>query len=99
MKNPSVVKTRKRPGVCTAVSSFFSLFLFFFLSLPMADFASMHFLDARENLVKKLAGLHFVDSLLLHDVVVELTPRGVLHDQIQILMRLDDLERTQRTKR
>jgi len=48
-------------------------------------------LNARYNLLEECAGCHFINLLVLHDVVEEFAAGGELHDKVQFLRCLDDL--------
>lgn len=50
-----------------------------------------HVLNTREQLLKEAASLFLLDALMLHDVVEELATRGVLHDEVELLLSFDDL--------
>ena len=47
--------------------------------------------NARNYLMKELAGLGFLDSLILNDEVEEFTSTRVLHDQVELFGRFNDL--------
>ena len=57
----------------------------------------MHYIEPRnvlntaQKLLEELACLLLLDTLVLDDVVKELTSRGVLHDEIELLRSLDYL--------
>lgn len=52
----------------------------------------MEVLDSTDDLLEELAGLLLLQFLLLDDVVEEFAPTDELHDQEQLLGRLDDFE-------
>jgi len=49
-------------------------------------------LNAADNLLEKLAGFFFFQFLLLHDVVEKLASADVLHNQKELLWRLNDFK-------
>jgi len=51
----------------------------------------VHVLNSRDDLLIELASLSLVEFDVLHDVVEELTARGVLHDEVELLRSLYDL--------
>lgn len=56
----------------------------FGLEVSMADSALVDVFDARNNLLKELAGLLLLQLFALHDVLEELTPRCILHNEKQL---------------
>lgn len=50
----------------------------------------MNILDPRDKLREEFTGLAFFDSGILDDVVEELSSVRIFHDQIKLLMSLDD---------
>ena len=46
--------------------------------------------NSGNNLLEEATCCHFVNFLILHDVVEQLTARGKLHDQVKLLGSLDD---------
>lgn len=48
-------------------------------------------LDPRYNLMKELASLRLLYSLVLYDVIKELSPAGILHYQVELLRCLNYL--------
>ena len=58
----------------------------------MNDAQFVKVFDTTDDLLEELAGLCFLQLLLLHDVVKEFASVDELHDQKQLLWRLDDLE-------
>lgn len=46
--------------------------------------------NARNNLLEEATCCHFVNFLILHDVVEQLTAGCKLHDQVKLLGSLDD---------
>ena len=58
----------------------------------MHDAQLMQILDAADDLLEEFAGLGLLELLLFDDVVEELAAAHELHDQKQLLRRLDDLE-------
>lgn len=57
----------------------------------MYDTQLSNVLNARYNLLEECAGCHFINLLVLHDVVEEFAAGGELHDKVQFLRCLDDL--------
>lgn len=57
----------------------------------MDDVELVQILHTTNNLVEELERLGLFDALVLHDVVEELASISVLHDQVKLLGRLDDL--------
>ena len=57
----------------------------------MDDAQFVQVFDACNDLMKELASLSFLDSLVLHDEVEELTSTRILHDQVELFRRLDYL--------
>ena len=57
----------------------------------MHDVELVHVLDAGEELLQEARGLLLLDAAVRDDVVEELAARRVLHDQVELLVRLDDL--------
>lgn len=51
----------------------------------------MEVFNSANNLMEELKCLRLFDALVLYDVVKELATVGVLHDQIQLLRRLNNL--------
>ena len=47
-------------------------------------------LNTAKELLEKSAYLFFLHPLVLHDVVKELTPGGVLHDKVQFFLSLNN---------
>ena len=62
------------------------------LEIPMNNSQLVEVLDAADDLLEEFAGFGFLELLLFHDVVEELAPAHELHDQKQLLRRLDDFE-------
>ena len=63
----------------------------FRFQIPVYDADLMNVLDARDYLLEVLTGLLLHDSLLLHDVLKELSARGQLHYKIQHVVIFYDL--------
>lgn len=61
------------------------------LEVPVDYVEVVHVLDAGDDLLVELAGLFLLQFGVLDDVVEELSTAGVLHDQVELLGRLDDL--------
>lgn len=61
------------------------------LEVPVADAELVDVVDARDELLEVLAGLLFLQPLVLHDLVEELAAFHELHHQVQVLLGLDDL--------
>jgi hypothetical protein len=51
----------------------------------------MDVLDTCHDLVKEAGGLEILNTLVLHDVIEQLSPVGELHHQEQLFRGLDDL--------
>ena len=51
----------------------------------------MNVLDSGQNLCVQLAGLLLFQSTILDDVLEELSPRAVLHDEVEIVVVFDHL--------
>ena len=51
----------------------------------------MEVLDTCNDLVEEFERLRLLDPLILDNVVEELAPVGILHDQVQLLRRLNNL--------
>ena len=49
----------------------------------------MQVLDTSQDLMEEAAGLSVLQTALLYNVIEELATRGILHDQKQLLARLD----------
>ena len=63
------------------------------LEVPV-DYAKLvEVLDATDDLLEELAGLHLLQLLLLDDVVEKFATTDELHDEEQLLGRLDDFEK------
>ena len=56
----------------------------------MADAQFMYVMDSCNQFLEMLAGLRLFEPLTLDDKVEQLAPRGVLHNQVQITLGLDD---------
>ena len=61
------------------------------LEIPVTNTQLVNVFDARYELLEVLACLMLVQSLILHDHVEELATLYKLHDEIEILLGLDDL--------
>ena len=57
----------------------------------MDDAQFVQVFDACNDLMKELASLSLLDSLVLHDEVEELTSTRILHDQVELFRGLDYL--------
>ena len=57
----------------------------------MADSALVDVLDACDQLVKDANCSFFVEALVLHDIVKQFPVDAVLHNEVQLRLRLDDL--------
>lgn len=57
----------------------------------MDDAQFVQVFDACNDLMKELASLSLLDSLVLHDEVKELTSTRILHDQVELFRGLDYL--------
>lgn len=64
------------------------------VSMHNADLVDV--LDTRDYLLVVLAGLIFLEALGLPDLLEELVPATVLHDQEEVLIVLNDLYRVER---
>ena len=53
----------------------------------------MQVLDTANNLLEELACFLFFELLLLYNVVEELAPAHVLHNEVELLGGLDDLKK------
>lgn len=63
----------------------------FRLQVTVADAELVNVLDARDELLKVLAGHLLLEALVLHNEVEQLASADVLHDQVQVLFCFDDL--------
>lgn len=61
------------------------------LEVPVADSELVDVVDARNELLEVLACLLFLQFLVLHNEVEQLAALHELHDQIEVLLRLNDL--------
>lgn len=59
--------------------------------LPMYDAVAMHVVDASEDLLHESNCFRVCDALLLDDVLKELSAVGILHNQVDVLLRLNNL--------
>lgn len=57
----------------------------------MYDSVLVHVVDSGQDLLHEAHGLLVVDALLLDDILEELAPVGVFHDQVDVLLRLNYL--------
>ena len=63
----------------------------FRLQITMADAALVDVLNTRDELLEDADGSLLVEALMLHDVVEQLSVHAVLHDQVELGLRLDNL--------
>jgi hypothetical protein len=63
----------------------------FGLQVTVDDVHCMYLLDSCNDLMEKAAGLGLLHSAIGHDVIEELATGGVLHDQVKLPSRLNDL--------
>lgn len=61
------------------------------IHVPMYDSVLVHVVDSGQDLLHEAHGLLVVDALLLDDILEELAPVGVFHDQVDVLLRLNYL--------
>ena len=57
----------------------------------MAHLYPVQVFDTGEDLIEEAAGLRILQSPLFDDVVEQFAPGSILHDQEQLLARLDNL--------
>lgn len=51
----------------------------------------MQIIDSTNDLLKELAGLSLLHPLMLDNILKQLSPTRILHNQVQLLARLYDL--------
>ena len=56
----------------------------------MDDVELMEVFNTSDDLVEEFEGLRLLNTLVLHDIVEELTSIRIFHDQIELLWRLND---------
>ena len=57
----------------------------------MANTELMQMLNAFKNLIEELGGTKIIDSIMPDDIVKQLSCVGVLHNQVQFALSLNDL--------